>query len=84
MTETLRIHGFAAAGHCQCDGVHTMKYRRGKYLIKVRSRRYKFCVYEGGTTVRQWTDLSQLQTVLNELFPITETVVSPKTKVPAV
>jgi hypothetical protein len=78
MTDALRIHGFAAAGHCRCDGVYTLKYRHGKYLIKVRGRRYKFCVYEGGTTILPWTDLSQLQTKLNELFPITETLVSPK------
>jgi hypothetical protein len=43
----------------------------------VRTRRYKFAVYDGGMQALNWTDLDQLEIKLNEFFPkdkaVTET-----------
>lgn len=65
----MQQYGFKSAGTCNCGGVYTEKYRCDTYLVRIRPRRYKFAIYEDGSRTMDWTDLSQLENKLNEIFP---------------
>lgn len=75
MREILARYGFNPAGHCNCGGIYTEKYRCDTYLVRVRPRRYKFAIYDHGSQVINWTDLKELENKLNEIFPKDKTAV---------
>lgn len=75
MRELLERYGFKPAGHCNCGGIYTEKYRCDTYLVRVRPRRYKFAIYDHGSQVVNWTDIKELENKLNEIFPKDKTAV---------
>lgn len=74
-------YGFKPAGTCNCGGIYTEKYRCDTYLIRIRPRRYKFAIYDGGMQTVNWTALDQIEIKLNEIFPRDKTATEAKAEV---
>lgn len=71
MLEILNKYGYKPAGSCNCNGVFTLKYKNGDYLLKWRKSRYKFMVFEKGLSITSWLEVKELETKLNEIHQLT-------------
>lgn len=64
-TEHIDLKGFTYKGSCNCDGSLTQKWERGEYQLKIKKTRFK--IKQNGVTIKAWTPIEQLQTVLNDV-----------------
>lgn len=71
MLEILTKYGYNPAGSCSCDGIYTLKYKNGNYLIKWRKSRYKFRLFEYGKAITGWMEVKEADKKLNEIHQLT-------------
>lgn len=67
MLETLAKYGFKSAGSCNCNGIYTLKYKNGPYMVRIRKNRYTFAIQENGSYITSFTKLTELEKKLKEL-----------------
>jgi hypothetical protein len=67
--EIFKQYGFLRAGSCNCGGTRNEIYKRDAYLIYYRKRMYTFRIKRKNEVIAPVQSLSNLQTVLNQLFP---------------
>lgn len=65
--ELLTKYDYKPAGSCHCNGVFTLKFKNGDYLIKWRKSRYKFQVFESGSSITGWLEVKELENKLKEI-----------------
>lgn len=72
MIEVLKKYGFKYVGSCNCNGIYTQKYKRGDYMIRWRSKRYKFVVQYLGKMTGGWQPVTELENKLKEINELLE------------
>jgi len=67
----LEQYGYQYTGTCQCDGYHTIKYRRKDgYEVKWRKKRYMFKLKKNNELIKSWSPVSILSVALSETHPL--------------
>lgn len=64
-SSTINMFGFKYKGSCNCDGSLTEKWELGEYQLRIKATRFK--IKQNGSTIKSWTPIDQLQTVLSNV-----------------
>lgn len=67
MDDTMLELGYKFAGTCNCNGLHTEKYKRGEYEIHIRPKSYKFGIKRFNALEGGWQPLSDLETKIKAI-----------------
>lgn len=69
--ELMKLHDFYRSHECNCDGYHTIVYRKAGY--ELRYRKYNNPVFKMSVDrklLKPWTSILHLQTYLKSLFDV--------------
>jgi hypothetical protein len=67
--ETIQSFGFYPSGSCDCGGVRNEKYRKGAYVIYIRSTKNQFKIKKKNEVIIPLKSLNELEKSLQETFP---------------
>jgi len=67
--QLLKQYGFIRAGNCNCGGTRNEIYKLDAYYLYYRKRQYVFRIKKKNEIVAPVQKLTNLKTVLKQLFP---------------
>jgi len=72
IAELLQQYEFRNNGTCNCNGIHTQKYRNKRFHLKIRIRRNAHRLYNvlDNTPATNWLSIIELKTILDELYKV--------------
>lgn len=68
MNELLKREGWKETGKCNCGGVLTFKFTKGRYLIKYQKKKQMFKAYERGKLIENLTHEKNIYTFLETIL----------------